>query len=84
MDLKGKTAVVTGGNSGIGLATATALAQAGSRIVVGSREQKRNLAVSDELARKYDVQGARRGNRCVTGSRLRASDSTDYRKIRHS
>src|SRR5262245_5176552 len=56
MDLKGKTAVVTGGNSGIGLATATALAQAGSRIVVGSRDQKRNLAVSAKLARKYDVQ----------------------------
>jgi 3-oxoacyl-[acyl-carrier protein] reductase len=56
MDLKAKTAVVTGGNSGIGLATATALAQAGSRIVVGARDQKRNLAVADELARKYDVQ----------------------------
>jgi hypothetical protein len=39
MDLKGRTVVVTGGNSGIGLATATALAQAGSRVVVGSRDQ---------------------------------------------
>src|ERR1700757_146697 len=56
MDLKGKTAAVTGGNSGIGLATATALAQAGSRIAVAARDQKRNLAVADELAREYDVQ----------------------------
>jgi 3-oxoacyl-[acyl-carrier protein] reductase len=56
MDLKNKTAMVTGGNSGIGRAIATALAQAGANIVIGARHQKRNLAVADELARKFDVQ----------------------------
>jgi NAD(P)-dependent dehydrogenase (short-subunit alcohol dehydrogenase family) len=52
MDLKGKTAVVTGGNSGIGLASATALAQAGSRIVVGARGQKRKLMMERFVAAK--------------------------------
>ncbi len=37
MDLKGKVSVVTGGTSGIGLAIATALAEAGSDIVVRRR-----------------------------------------------
>ena len=34
IDLTGKTAVVTGGYSGLGLATTLALAQAGARVVV--------------------------------------------------
>lgn len=35
MDLKGKTSIVTGGASGIGLATAQALAEAGASIFIG-------------------------------------------------
>src|SRR5262249_7528460 len=54
-DLKGKVAVVTGGNSGLGLAIAMALAQAGCHIVIGARNQKRNLVVADELHRKGGV-----------------------------
>lgn len=56
MDLKGKVAVVTGGNSGIGLSIVTALAQAGCHIVIGARNQKRSLAVADELQQKGGVQ----------------------------
>ncbi|MFG1913208.1 oxidoreductase [Micromonospora sp. NPDC048898] len=37
MDLSGRTAVVTGGYSGLGLATTRALAQAGARVVVPAR-----------------------------------------------
>jgi NAD(P)-dependent dehydrogenase (short-subunit alcohol dehydrogenase family) len=37
IDLTGKTAVVTGGYSGLGLATTLALAQAGARVVVPAR-----------------------------------------------
>lgn len=37
MNMKGKTAIVTGGSKGIGLATARALAEEGVRVVVGSR-----------------------------------------------
>ncbi len=55
MDLKGKIAVVTGGNSGIGLAIATALAKAGCHILIGARNHKRNQAVADELQRQCGV-----------------------------
>ncbi|GGM55659.1 SDR family NAD(P)-dependent oxidoreductase [Dactylosporangium sucinum] len=37
IDLSGKTAVVTGGSSGIGLATTRALARAGARVIVPAR-----------------------------------------------
>ncbi|HIC7211778.1 SDR family NAD(P)-dependent oxidoreductase [Burkholderia stabilis] len=37
LDLRGKTAVVTGGHSGLGLETTRALAQAGANVVVGAR-----------------------------------------------
>lgn len=37
LDLHGKTAIVTGGHSGLGLETTRALANAGARVVVGAR-----------------------------------------------
>lgn len=37
LELKNKSAVVTGGSKGIGLAVATALADEGARVVVGAR-----------------------------------------------
>ncbi len=37
MDLDGTRALVTGGTSGLGLAMATALAQAGGTVVITSR-----------------------------------------------
>jgi NAD(P)-dependent dehydrogenase (short-subunit alcohol dehydrogenase family) len=37
LDLSGKTAVVTGGNTGIGLETARCLASAGARVIITSR-----------------------------------------------
>jgi 3-oxoacyl-[acyl-carrier protein] reductase len=56
MDLKGKIAVVTGGNSGLGLSIATAMAQAGCHLVLSGRRQSRNQAVANDLARKFSVQ----------------------------
>jgi NAD(P)-dependent dehydrogenase (short-subunit alcohol dehydrogenase family) len=41
-DLRGKVAVVTGGNTGIGLAFATALADAGAAVSVWGRSEERN------------------------------------------
>lgn len=48
-DLTGQTAVVTGGNRGIGEALAWALAEAGAAVVVAARDAERNHAVVEAL-----------------------------------
>src|SRR5215470_10707283 len=51
-NLKGKVAIVTGGNGGIGLGMARGLADAGADIaVVGRNEEKSKAAVADLAAR---------------------------------
>ena len=62
-DLKGKVALVTGGNGGIGLGMAKALAQAGADIVIWGTNADKNLKAEGELttlgvrvlAQKIDV-----------------------------
>ncbi|MFO7725162.1 MAG: SDR family oxidoreductase [Oceanipulchritudo sp.] len=51
--MKEQTAIVTGGNSGIGKAIATRLAEAGWRIIVAGRREEKNREVADNLNRKY-------------------------------
>ena len=48
-DLKGKVALVTGGNSGIGLGMAQALAQAGADVVIWGSNAEKNLAAEGKL-----------------------------------
>ncbi|MBI4271121.1 MAG: glucose 1-dehydrogenase [Candidatus Rokubacteria bacterium] len=48
-DLKGRVAIVTGGNGGIGLGMAKGLAAAGARIVVAARNQDKSRAAVAEL-----------------------------------
>jgi 2-deoxy-D-gluconate 3-dehydrogenase len=48
-DLKGKVAIVTGGNGGIGLGMARGLAGAGARVVVAARNQTKSAAAVCEL-----------------------------------
>ena len=50
LQLTGRTAVVTGGASGIGRAVARALAEAGTRVVVADRETDAGARVAGELA----------------------------------
>ncbi|WP_037075467.1 bifunctional rhamnulose-1-phosphate aldolase/short-chain dehydrogenase [Pseudonocardia spinosispora] len=47
--LAGRIAVVTGGASGIGLATATMLAEHGANVVVADLDEAKSSAVADEL-----------------------------------
>jgi NAD(P)-dependent dehydrogenase (short-subunit alcohol dehydrogenase family) len=48
-DLKGKVALVTGGNSGIGLGMAEALAQAGADVIIWGSNAEKNLAAEGKL-----------------------------------
>ncbi len=50
-DLKGRIAIVTGGNGGIGLGMARGLAQAGATIMVAARNAEKGRAAIQELER---------------------------------
>jgi NAD(P)-dependent dehydrogenase (short-subunit alcohol dehydrogenase family) len=54
-DLCGRTAIVTGANSGIGRQTAAALAAAGARVVLAVRDVKKGDAAADAMAGTREV-----------------------------
>ncbi len=51
-DLRGKVILLTGGNSGIGKATALALAKLGASLVLVCRDESRAQSAKDEILRK--------------------------------
>ena len=53
--LKGKTAIVTGGNTGLGADMALALAQVGANVIVTSRSLKRAKDAARELSEHYGI-----------------------------
>lgn len=55
-DLTGRTALVTGGNSGIGLAMARALGLAGARVVLAARRTEELTAAARELTASDGVE----------------------------
>ena len=69
-DLKGKVAVVTGGNGGIGLGMARGLARAGARVVIAARNEVKSKRAVQEL----EALGP--------GARAVATDVTDEAAVR--
>jgi NAD(P)-dependent dehydrogenase (short-subunit alcohol dehydrogenase family) len=53
--LHGQTALVIGGNRGLGLAMAKALAEAGADIVIAARDEEVNKQSEDIIKESYDV-----------------------------
>lgn len=51
MELKGKTAIVTGGTSGIGFSTAQAFLEKGAKVVVAGRNAERGEKAVEELSK---------------------------------
>lgn len=56
MEIKGKVAIVTGGNSGIGHSTATYLAKEGMKVVIASRRENKNEKVAKQLRADYSTE----------------------------
>ena len=54
-DLRGKVAIVTGGNGGIGKGIADGLASAGSDIVIFARNDKKTAEAVADIKKKYGV-----------------------------
>lgn len=54
-DLRGRTALVTGGGSGIGFAIAEGLAHAGARVVVNGRDETKAHAAAQRLGPEAEV-----------------------------
>lgn len=48
-DLEGRTAIITGGNGGLGLAMGRGLAKAGANIAIWARNEAKNSAAREEL-----------------------------------
>lgn len=54
-DLKGRTALIIGGNRGLGLAMAEALAEAGANISIAARDEQANRQSQAEIESEYGV-----------------------------
>ncbi|TFK41429.1 hypothetical protein BDQ12DRAFT_710548 [Crucibulum laeve] len=62
VDLNGKVVVVTGGNSGIGLATVRHLARAHAKVYLAARSESRAHAAIAALEKEFEDEGLIRGD----------------------
>ena len=53
--LNGRTAIITGGNRGLGFAIAKTLAEAGANISIAARDEKMNKASEERIQLSYNV-----------------------------
>jgi meso-butanediol dehydrogenase/(S,S)-butanediol dehydrogenase/diacetyl reductase len=65
MKLKNKTAIITGGTSGIGKATALLFAEEGANLIVTGRRSALGKAVETECRQRLALSGAETGVGCV-------------------
>ena len=65
MGLKNKTAIITGGTSGIGKATALLFAEEGANLIVTGRRSELGKAVETECRQRVALSGVETGARCV-------------------
>lgn len=55
-DLTGRTAIITGGSKGLGLAMGAGLASAGANLVLVSRNHDEGQAAAEEVSNQYNVE----------------------------
>ena len=73
-NLSGKVAVVTGGNTGIGKETARTLAEFGCKVIIGSRDVKKNSGTVDEISKQFPYS-------YITSCRLDLGDKASVRNF---
>ena len=82
-DLTGKTAVITGGNGGIGLGFAKAVAAAGADVSIWGTNATKNSSAEAEL-QVINPSASFGHMRCVQGGRGRGVDGCRRRALRQS
>jgi 2-deoxy-D-gluconate 3-dehydrogenase len=78
-DLNGKTALVTGGNGGIGLGMAQGLVQAGAKVAIAGRDKAKNAQAAkalDAIALEADLKDEKACRAMVDEAAKRSAGST--------
>ncbi|HMU27349.1 MAG TPA: oxidoreductase [Solirubrobacterales bacterium] len=75
-DQTGRTAIVTGGNSGIGLITARELLRHGARVIIGCRNEDKGKAAIEQIASDLGTPGI------ATGIEVRRLDLASLDSVR--